>query len=84
MKYPSDIQISDPDAFFFFETTLLSCSPGNKKFVQERYWRIPGTWQANDLRKRIVLIKSGLENNATDGKFFININSLRFNSFAIE
>lgn len=27
------------------------------------FWRIPGTWQANDVRKRITIIQSGLSGN---------------------
>lgn len=40
--------------------------------VQEVYWRIPGRWKAEDLTKRINLIKDALDGRLPDidpGKF---------------
>lgn len=38
-------------------------------FSKEMYWRIPGSWQANDLRKRISLLNDGLNENLNTGNF---------------
>lgn len=36
------------------------------------YWRIPGTWHANDLRKRISLIETASKDDGDAGTFIFN------------
>ncbi|XP_065210655.1 protein timeless homolog [Planococcus citri] len=57
-----------------FQTFLKAIGIKPPADSQETYWRIPGTWQANDIRKRIYLMKMA-ENggeNVEDGNTMNN------------
>ncbi|XP_050538805.1 protein timeless homolog [Daktulosphaira vitifoliae] len=46
-----------------FQNAMVAIGIHKPSGIQETYWRIPGRWQANDIRQRLVTIKKVLEGN---------------------
>lgn len=46
-----------------FQEMMLILGIHKPSSIQETYWRIPGRWQANDIRQRSTTIKSVIEGN---------------------